>query len=99
MSNIIRCMHAGMLRGLQNDTLMPESVGVYYGFTGYQKNMAQLNILANTIKEEIPGITEKDMEVYEITTAQSNRHAHHTMIFVYAPTKLVRNNLGKYIAL
>ena len=99
MPNVIRCMHGGHLRGLKSGTPSPETIGVYYGFNNYSRNIQQLMTLVNVIKAEVPGITEKDMEVYEITPAQSDRHAHHTMIFLYVPTDLVRKNLDNYITL
>lgn len=56
-------------------------VGVYYGLNNYKRTMYQLNELAAIILAETTHVDVYDMEVYELTRAQSDRYAAHTMIY------------------
>ena len=95
----IRCIHEENLRDIKNGSYEFDKVNVYYGFHNYKRTVEQLLELVSIIKSEIPDATMDALNVYEITTAQSNRHAHYTMVCVEVNTKTIRNNLQNYIAL
>lgn len=97
--NVIRCVHEAQMRDIKNGNYPFDEVGVYYGFHNYNRTMEQLLELVNIIKEEIPEANMKDLNVYEITNAQSDRHAHYTMVHVYVKAETVCNNLPNYIVL
>lgn len=73
------------------------SIGVYYGFNNYKRTIYQLNELADIIRSEVNLVDVYDMEVYEITRAQSCRYAGHTMIYFNMPVETFINlrNEGK----
>lgn len=97
--NVIRCVHGVQLRDIKNDTFAFDKVGVYYGFNNYNRTVNHIMQLVDVIREEVPGVEVNNLTVYEITTAQSDRHAHHTMVQVYVDAKLVKENLSKYMIL
>ena len=97
--NVIRCIHNCQLRDIKNGSYAFDKVGVYYGFHNYNRTAKQILELIDIIKAEVPGVEMSDLNVYEITTAQSDRHAHYTMVNVYVDVNVVRNNLDNYIIL
>ena len=97
--NVIRCIHSANMRDIKNDNYTRDQVGVYYGFHNYSRTAQQILELIDIIKGEIPGVKMSNLEVYEITRGQSDRHAHYTMVQVYVNTNVVRDNLRDYITL
>lgn len=99
MKKIIRCINYSDLRDIKNGSYASDKVSVYYGFHNYNRTAKQILELIDIIRNEVPGVELDDINVYEITTAQSDRHAHYTMVHVYVKTDMVRKNLIDYIAL
>ena len=97
--NVIRCIHSVQFRDIKNGSYAFDQVGVYYGFNNYNRTAKQILELIDIIKAEVPGVEMSELNVYEITTAQSDRHAHYTMVQVYVNVDVVRNNLCNYIIL
>ena len=97
--SVIRCVHSCHLRDIKNGSYTFDKVGVYYGFHNYNRTAKQILELIDIIKNEVPDVEMCDLNVYEITTAQSNRHAHYTMVNVYVKTETVRGNINNYIPL
>ena len=62
-----------------------DRVFVYYGDNTYNRSVRHILDLCNEVNNDYPAIEYKDMEVYIISTHQSNRHAHITMIGVNIP--------------
>lgn len=98
-NTVIRCVHGSTLRDIKNGTYNAEKVGVYYGFENYKRTAKQILELINIIQEEMHGIELDEMEVYEITRAQSDRHAHYTMVYISVNPDVVRENIGDYTIL
>lgn len=98
-SAVIRCVHGSTLREIKNGTYNAEKVGVYYGFENYKRTAKQILELINVIQEEMHGIELDEMEVYEITRAQSDRHANCTMVYISVNPDVVRENIGDYTIL
>lgn len=97
--NVIRCIHGCQLRDIKNGSYAFDRVGVYYGFHNYNRTAKQILELIDIIKSEVPNVEMCDLNVYEITTAQSDRHAHYTMVQVDVKTDVIRNNLDSYVIL
>lgn len=97
--NVIRCIHSVQLRDIKNGSYVFDEVGVYYGFHNYNRTAKQILELIDIIKKEIPNVEMSNLNVYEITNAQSDRHAHYTMVHVYVKADIVRGNIDNYIAL
>ncbi len=98
-NNVIRCVHGANLRDIKNGTYNAEKVGVYYGFENYKRTAKQIMDLINIIQDELYGIELDEMEIYEITRAQSDRHAHYTMVYISVDADVVRENIGDYTIL
>jgi hypothetical protein len=96
---VIRCVHAANLRDIKNGTYESDTVGVYYGFGNYNRTAKQIMTLVEVIKDELYGVELDEMEVYEITRAQSDRHAHCTMVYVSVSPDVVRENITDYTIL
>ena len=98
-NNVIRCIHSAQLRDIKNDSYVFDTVGVYYGFHNYNRTAKQILELIDIVQKEIPGVKMSDLNVYEITKAQSDRHAHYTMVHVYVKANIVRSNIDNYTSL
>ena len=96
---LIRCLYNSDYYNLKNGQYNHDMVSVYYGFNNYNRTAKQVLELIDIVKNEVPGIDMSDLNVYEITTAQSDRHAHYTMVQVYMKTNVVCDNLNSYIIL
>ena len=99
MEKVLRCIHAGQFRDIKNGNYPFDVVGVYYGFPNYNRTAKQILELIDIIRKEVPNVGLSNLNVYEITKAQSDRHAHHTMVEVYVDTKTVKNNFQNYTIL
>ena len=99
MEKVIRCIHASQFRDIRNGNYLADKVSVYYGLPNYNRTAKQILELIDVICKEVPNVDMNDLNVYEITTAQSDRHAHHTMVEVYVDAKTVQSNLQNYTIL
>lgn len=97
--NVIKCIHSCQLRDIKNNSFAFDKVGVYYGFDNYNRTVKQILELIDIIQKDVPGVSMSELNVYEITKAQSDRHAHYTMVQVYVDVKTIRENLNNYIIL
>lgn len=87
------------MRDIKNGDYTFDRVGVYYGFHNYNRTAQQILKLIDIIQSEVPGVEMSDLHVYEITAAQSDHHAHYTMVHVYVKTDAVRDHIDNYIIL
>ena len=94
---VIRACSYSKFHMSDEDLRKLSSIGVYYGFDNYKRTMYQLNELADVIRSEVNLEDVYDMDVYEITQAQSCRYAGHTMIYFNMPvdTFIKHRNEGK----
>ena len=98
-NKILRCIHESEFRAIKNGVFKNKKVGVYYGFDNYGRTAEQIMLLCDIVKTEIPHVALSDMSVYEITRAQSIRHANMTMIHVEESVENVANNIDNYTIL
>jgi hypothetical protein len=95
-NKLIKCIHSYSRNAIKDGSFDSESVSVYYGFDTYNRNAEHHLELIGLIAEEFPRIDLKDIDFYEITTGQSNRHAHMTMAHVSVPVAHVRERIDEY---
>lgn len=60
----------------------PEKITVFYGRDTYDCSVEHIMKLANAIREDFPGVSDKDMEVMFVTRERSNRHGGHTILYI-----------------
>lgn len=93
---VMRCIHYSQFHDIKKGNCNQDSVSVYYGFDNYDRSATQILELINIVRNEMPGIELDKMNVYEITKAQSDRHAHQTMVQLFVPVDTIRNNIEAY---
>lgn len=96
---VIRCIHGANLRDIKDGSFKSNKVGVYYGFRNYKRTATQILSLIRIARKENPALKPRDIEVYEISPGQSDRHAHHTMVYVDVDVDTVKKDLHNYISL
>ena len=96
---IIRCLHEDEFRDIRDGKWPHKRIRVYYGFNYYNHDLEYVDKIASVIQQELPGISKRDMEVYEVTTKASIRHAHFTTVKVIIDAEIVRNNFSNYCIL
>lgn len=96
MARLEKYVHGSVLADLKVGVFKGETVGVYYGFDTYNRSAEHHLELLGLIHEEFPNLPLKEIDFYEITTGQSNRHAHQTMAHISIPTEYVRERIDEY---
>lgn len=93
---LIKCIHSYSRNNIKNGIFDSETVGVYYGFDTYNRSAEHHLELLGLIHEEFPNLPLKEIDFYEITTGQSNRHAHQTMAHISVPVDYVKERIDEY---
>ena len=92
---IVRCLHERDFPEIRDGKWPIDKCKVYYGFNNYSDAPAHINELVNIIKSET-NAPECDMHVHYVTTKESIRHAHFTMVQITEDAKKVRKNIKDY---
>lgn len=99
MPRLEKYIRDGILTDIKAGAFKSEDVVVYYGFDNYERSAEHCLRIIDVIAKEFPGITMNEIEFYEITRAQSNRHAHQTKACVSVPVEDVLRHLDEYLIL
>jgi hypothetical protein len=92
-------LHSIDRNALRKGSSHKDRVVVYYGCDTYKRTVEHVHTLVMAIKEDFPDIPIAEMNVYEITKAQSDQHVGHTMVSFYANAQIVKNNLDSFSVL
>ena len=93
---LMKCIHSMCRADIINGRWTHATVSVYYGFDTYNRSADYLMELISLIHEEFPDISLKEIEFYEITTSQSNRHARQTMAHIMVPSEYAKAHIDDY---